>query len=459
MRISLVNYTSWPIPSPGLGSLIALIKREGHKVSLIDLAFSPRKNEAALNGLGSSPLDVVAISAGFDSQGLDSLLRKLRGRWQDIPLLIGGLWPTYANRTIEESKLTWVLSGESESLLPSLLRDLTEGRLPPQNPVSAALPSLEELPFPDFSQFDMRKYLGVMNGYLPMEASRGCIYECAFCSYRDIPYRAKSPRRVVEEILFYESQYRRLGLRSIGFSDQTFGPHWNSFSRMMGLFKTEGIADSTPWYCQTKPELVTQSWARAAAAGGCRIVQLGLESGSEHLRRSLLGKTFTNSQFRRAVRNLHDAGLAVECDIITGLPGTSASDDLQSLHFALSCGAIALCISLYHPDPRTPLGEFMIRQGGTPTPATRFKGEVWKTFLNMLSLPVTSSRVIRRCGLAYPLSVLGYLFNHRGRRVVPLTHPLTPFILYNRRIHDTWLLEPRQGMPPLLSQQESGDAL
>lgn len=228
-------------------------------------------------------------------------------------------------------------------------------------------------------------------------------------------------------------------MRTLNFEDRCFGLMRKPFVGMMSLFKDEGISERLPWACHTRPEVVTREWAARAADGGCVLVGIGLESGSEKVRKNILNKGFTNTQLKAAVRNLNEAGIQCYLYLMTGIPGTTFWTDLTSLRFALRQRPLKVNLVRYHPSAGTTLGDKQlagarnVRSSSPPLSCLRMP------LLNALRAPYHLSRGLKDHGFRYPLTMLRYLLNADGERALPLTHPFVLHNLFRRTTIDLWL--------------------
>ena len=89
--------------------------------------------------------------------------------------------------------------------------------------------NVKELPFPDWSGFDIMSY-----GYSPalprkpfltIQGSRGCPFACEFCPYlvsQGIPLRRRNNKNIVDEIKYLIEKHH---IKSILFRDITWSMH------------------------------------------------------------------------------------------------------------------------------------------------------------------------------------------------------------------------------------------
>lgn len=443
MKLILINHSFVPMVNVGLASIIAALRQEAHDVGLIDLAFTPRRHaqEKVMVELEREQPDAIGISTGFMLEDTISLIQAICSRHPDSPLLLGGVLPTFAKEALmagcrNKQDRVVMFGGEAESGVVSFLRDYEAGRAARTGcRMDSASASPDAHPLPDYRLFDMRRYFEAsphLTGYLPVYASKGCPFSCSFCDCKDRPYMHKSPERVIEEMLTQESRHKTDGMRAVGFHDNVFGFHRDSFEEMMRLFREEGIHERLPWFCQTRPEVVTRGWAERAASSGCLTVSLGLESGDEQVRQDILNRHYTNGQFRQAAANLKVSGILPVVNLMAGVPGTSFWTDLRSAVFAHSCGAGGISV---HPFYAV---EGWHRFHGLPRkhvfPETTPKARMKASALKAISIPLLALRGILSHHHRYPLTILRSFAHHA--RSGRLTSPYLPGYLLNRTMFD-----------------------
>ena len=91
---------------------------------------------------------------------------------------------------------------------------------------------LDSLGFPDFSDFDLKRYFPMNHYHLPIMGSRGCPYDCTFCSNHVLKKKLKgdyvrfrSVDNIIQEIEQRIQNYRKMGMRFLYFFDDTFILH------------------------------------------------------------------------------------------------------------------------------------------------------------------------------------------------------------------------------------------
>jgi len=193
---------------------------------------------------------------------------------------------------------------------------------------------LDILPYPDKDlYYDVMPYLN--HGYTTM-SGRGCPYRCTFCDnntsmqlYKDeVPKTQKwarrhSPQYVVDEILWAKEKYN---IKHVRFNDEDFSFDRRWLKEFCPLYKEKvGI----PYFAWVYPNTIDDEMATLLAESGCDAVEMGIQSGAQHLRKELLHRNTKDDQIALALRALKKAGIRATVDIIIGLP-TETKDDLDA---------------------------------------------------------------------------------------------------------------------------------
>ena len=83
-----------------------------------------------------------------------------------------------------------------------------------KNPIAPLLEELDELPFPDREIFNANELVHESSGRLPILASRGCPYNCTYCSNNSLRMiasggyvRSRNPQNIVREIDYVHKLY------------------------------------------------------------------------------------------------------------------------------------------------------------------------------------------------------------------------------------------------------------
>lgn len=369
---NLMLSTMFPL---GIALLSSVLKRNGHKVSLFDTTFyetdklSP--DEHRLNNMQLKPFDtgtrrrglkpielmipdfralieevqphLLAVSTTEDTFGI-ALALLAGARDYDIPVLVGGVLPTFAPaRVIREPDVDMVCVGEGEGPMSDLCDLMMRGEdysnvanlwvkktggLIKKNPVRQ-VQDIDTLPQPDFALFEGDRFLWPQRGTLyrqgPVETHRGCPYRCAFCNspaqqdlYRDARagsyFRLKRLDLVHRDLLDIRDAQ---GINYISFTADTFLAMPKKYLHgMVEVCQDVGL----PFWIQTRPETLNKEVVRLLEEAGCTDISVGLEHGNETFRKEIVGREYSNKLLEDSMATLEGSSIHVKVNNITGYP-------------------------------------------------------------------------------------------------------------------------------------------
>lgn len=298
--------------------------------------------------IGDRRPDVVLISAYLMYYDLCCMMARACSE-SGIPVLVGGAYfaePDVVRQWAGIPGVAGVVCGEVELDLPAIVQavagkpsDLdrftvvaraTDQQMAPAKP----LQELDQLPFPDFSDFPWHLY---GTRIIPILTGRGCGWGvCSFCS--DVTstihrtYRSRRPDRVLDEI---QHQAELHQCRRFVFTDLMLNsnlPVWHGI-----LERMQSRAPGAEWMASIHvtnrdDNGLNQAELIAARRSGMVRLTTGFESGSQRVL-DLMRKGTCVDRTARFVRQADDAGISVRLTMILGYPGEAASDVEASAHF------------------------------------------------------------------------------------------------------------------------------
>src|SRR5208337_2475754 len=92
-------------------------------------------------------------------------------------------------------------------------------------------------------------------------------------------------------------------------------------------------------------------------------VNIGLESGSERVRREILKRNYSNDDFLKVASMARKHNLLVNVYNLIGIPGESLSDHMETVNVNRQCQPDNLCTSIFYPYPGTELYRTCIERG------------------------------------------------------------------------------------------------
>jgi radical SAM superfamily enzyme YgiQ (UPF0313 family) len=359
----------------GILRLSAALKQAGHRTDMV-VATEEDPVEAAFR---LKP-DVVGFSVytGTQRYYLD-VNRRIKAQL-DVFSIMGGPHPTFFPEMIEEEGVDAICIGEGEYATVDLLNALENGdpveSIPNwwiksdghihRNGLRPLVTDLDELPFPDRELLYGAHPLSGGRKLKPFITGRGCPYNCSFCfneAYSDL-YGGKgrrTRRRSVENVIRELKEVReRHPLDFVLFLDDTFIINRKWLQELAVRYKEEvGL----PFWCQVRPNLVTEEKIALFKDMGCVSVSFGVETANDRLRYEILNRQITKEQILKASRILRQYGIKYSTNNMLGLPTGGLETDLETLDLNIQCRADYVNVFLYQPYPKTKLGEMALREG------------------------------------------------------------------------------------------------
>ena len=270
-------------PLPRLGTLIlgTIMERRGWQVEVFveDLRRVDYDMVAASDLVGISTITSTAPRAYAIAD---------RVRAMGVPVLMGGPHVTYlADEALEHAD--FVIRGEGESALAAFIdawerdRDfsavpnlsLKEGSRVIHHPMLPMEEDLDAIPYPDFSLLKPEPGRLKFTPPIPVQTSRGCPFDCSFCSVTGMfgrKYRFRSTENIIEELRGYD----RRG-NSVFFYDDNFAANRKRTKELLQAMVREGF--KFPWTTQVRADIARDiELVRLMKKAGCHTVYIGFES-------------------------------------------------------------------------------------------------------------------------------------------------------------------------------------
>jgi radical SAM superfamily enzyme YgiQ (UPF0313 family) len=197
------------------------------------------------------------------------------------------------------------------------------------------LTDFSSLPMANFDDFDLSLYqtnnVLSVNCNLPIVASNGCNRSCTFCTYRHYmgKFQLRSARSVFEEMKHHKYAY---GTCSFSFNDGMINADSGFLEELCDLIVESGEVFSWGGNFGFKED-VKHSLIQKMAKAGCNNLMIGLESGSEKVRRDML-KPCSNETVVKLLKALYDAGIRHHTiNFIVGYPTEGIEEFEETLTF------------------------------------------------------------------------------------------------------------------------------
>jgi len=219
--------------------------------------------------------------------------------------------------------------------------------------------NLDELPFPDREDFDIKLYHDFEITGKPtiqMLASRGCPFNCSFCISRHVIYN--NSYYVIQDLvkILEEMNYVKYKLKAkqVYFDDETMVANKKFIRKFCQLIIKEKL--DLPWACMGDVTLDYDT-LKLMTKAGCVGIKFGVETISSKAL-NMVHKSFINVsrviKFREWCRRL---GLWTHATYMIGLPGDTIDGILATIKFSLKLNTESAQFSIATPFPGTPFFE------------------------------------------------------------------------------------------------------
>jgi radical SAM superfamily enzyme YgiQ (UPF0313 family) len=201
------------------------------------------------------------------------------------------------------------------------------------------------------------------------EFSRGCGKSCSFCVAPQIRkkmegcgkyHRTKSPENCIQEILGKKFRYN-LSMVAFGDTDFLQGVPKDQMKRLLELYASE---IDLPFTMQASVETLTNpEILKLLRKAQCCAISVGVESGSEKIRKSVIKKAIPIDVFKRAFKLCRDYGLRITANYMVGLPTETEKDVYETIKLNKILNPPSIAVTYFTPFMGTELYDTCIKEG------------------------------------------------------------------------------------------------
>jgi radical SAM superfamily enzyme YgiQ (UPF0313 family) len=241
-----------------------------------------------------------------------------------------------------------VVVGEAEEVIV----DVVEGRLKEPVVYGKAVQDLDTLPEPDFS---------LIKGYssspmiMPISTSRGCPFDCSFCSVTKIfgrKYRFRSSDKILKEMSSRKA-------RSLFICDDNFTANPARTRQLLKLMLKNKVAN---WTAQVRCDVAKDAELLSLMAkAGCKAVCIGFESVNPMTLKAYK-KNQTIEEIVHAIRFIHKKNIKIHGMFVLGGEDDSKETIWETLRFAIKQKIDTIQMMILTPFPGTKVHEELVQQ-------------------------------------------------------------------------------------------------
>ena len=283
-----------------------------------------------------------------------SFLERIKDR--NIPVITGGVASTFLyEKILDTGLIDYVCVGEGEEAIVELCEKLykkddcknirniytkdKDGNII-KNPLRP-LVNLDNLPIPDFTIYDdsrfFRPFMGNVVRMLQIDFDRGCQHGCTYCAALSLRktflknkcgkyYRVKSNDKIFNEMKYLIEKYR---LNFMWISSETLlDLSLEQFKEFANRYQKE---INLPFWCQSRLDTFTEEKTRLLAEMGCKNISIGLEHGSEEIRKKILNKHISNDVIIDAIKLIAKYNIFPTLNNMLGFPNETRENIFETI--------------------------------------------------------------------------------------------------------------------------------
>ena len=269
---------------------------------------------------------------------------------------MGGPHTSAALETIPDY-VDHIVQGEGERAII----DIIDGNAP-RIVKARQITDLDSLPMPAWDYFTdlpykFDDYRTDVAPVFTMNTSRGCPFNCAFCSVNSVwgrRYTYFSAQRVYEDVKYVQKTY---GVKAIYFREDHFTMNKKRVIDFCDLI----LKDNNPikWLCETRVDSLDYEQLKLMKRAGCEAFYIGVESGSQRLL-DFFKKGEKLVQFEETFQWCHELDIKAYASFVVGAPTETEEERQQTEEFAKKLKPIKAGFNIFVGIPKSELYDMML---------------------------------------------------------------------------------------------------
>ncbi len=358
-------FSKFMLPRLGLYILGTLAKQRGWDVEIV----YEEMQKIDFSRFESS--DLVGIST-ITSTAPRAYMLADKTREMGIPVIMGGPHVTFQTEEALEHA-DFVIRGEGEKALMAFFdawEDKTGYETVPNlsfkkngnivhNPLVPYTSELDQLPFPDLVElhYNPKRLAGYRT--IPILASRGCPFDCAFCSVTSMfgkQYRFRSTQNIIEELRLYNDKKN-----IVFFYDDNFAANPKRTKELLHAMIEENF--KFKWTTQVRADVAKDlELVRLMKKAGCHTLYIGFESVNPESLKEMKKKQ-TVEEITRAVKVLRRHKIHIHGMFVYGFDEDDWKTVKKTVRFAKKTKLTSSQFLILTPLPGSEFFNKVVEQG------------------------------------------------------------------------------------------------
>jgi len=371
-------------------SLAGYLEARGHRIRIIDtrLYSAGDARRIMLEAIENVWLVGFSVMTASIREAFD-LSDMIKRKSKDVTVVWGGVHATlFPEQTIADKNIDFVVAGEGEIPFSRLLERLKSGEGHFEDICNVGSKrdgrifferrmefiDINSLPLPAYHLLDIQKYIsklhfdGNRKRSLEIQTSRGCPNRCTFCINTIASgrrWRGQDADKAIRDISAIIENYK---INHIFLMDENFFPDIRRARKIIEFLKTVSVsweADCRADYF--RDNIINDSMLEMMRESGCKMLRIGVETGSERMRR-VIKKDVTEEDVLRAVSQCVEYDIQPMISYMLGMPGELRVDMIETVKLISKLQQIAPRMihsgpQIFRPYPGGELYESCVESG------------------------------------------------------------------------------------------------
>ena len=435
----------------GISYISSVLKEAGHETKLV--VPTPRTIGVVDEYIADFKPGLVCFTSVYSVyEFISKVASHVRAGHPDLFLAVGGPHATLRPDECLQAAFDAVCVGEGEQATLELVEQLEAGRRPSgipnlsiktedgsveRNEPRPFIDDINSVPFPDRDMW--LPWVANPLSRPSVLAGRGCPFDCTYCSNHALRkvaggkyVRMRSPENISAEVEAYKTRFPLL--EEVYLEVETLGANtkWamSLCAELEALNSRWEVPIAFGANLRVTPDKDYDKLFAALASSNFRFLNIGLESGSERVRREVLKRQYSNGDIVRAVETARKHGLQIGFYNLIGLPGETPADFADTVNLNRVCQPDWFLLSVFFPYPGTELHDLCRDQGLLGSSFDK----VLERRRPSMDLPGFSKRQVRRRFTWSPLLFYG---GHRSLKEIMWLVTMSK-IFSNRTLLTMW---------------------
>jgi len=339
----------------------------------------------------SPDINLIGISIPFShlAKLAHELINKIKAKYPNIPIVLGGIYPSSQPEQAITSSADYLILGEGEEPMLHLVNYLSQKtkelpsyiinkRYDIKDAKNYFSNNINSFPLPARDLVDFNKYLvrspRNVRGWRSASiiTSKGCPYDCEFCSVHPVcgyKWRPLSPERVLAEINYLVDNYK---INNIEIEDDNFTIKESRVEEILkGIIEINKTKQYLSWQALNglRIDTLNEKLIKLFKDSNCRHLNIALEHGDKDML-GIIGKRLNLEKVVEVIEYLKKYDIESHIFTIYGYPGETKERFENALTFYSKIKKIAPNIVfkffIAQPYPNTKLFDRCVKEGYLP---------------------------------------------------------------------------------------------